>query len=338
MGMRAADWLKYANQGATRNDPISSELFDALSSYIPDMGLTVEVFSGGQENNTTQGLGSTRHNHGNAADVFFYENGRQLDWADPNDQRIFQEIVSRGKQAGITGWGAGPGYMRPGSMHLGFGNPAVWGAGGKSANAPAWLREAFYNGVAPRAAQTAALDAANAQAARVAPVPAPTIQRPSIENTDYMNALVSQYTGGPMDPIGAMPEYSELAAQMAPPKNLGPANVFDEVMIGLGNTLKGTPIIGDLMGMKDNIGTGFIDPLKQSMGSAFNAAMGRPNPNVGMVLGRAPNRGTMVQGKGGVLNSITQKSDWWKQATGNNSGRYSSAIESTDSRDWTNTQ
>ncbi|TWF46329.1 hypothetical protein FHW37_11524 [Neorhizobium alkalisoli] len=30
-------------------------------------------------------------------------------------------------------------------MHIGGGNPGVWGAGGKGDNAPAWLKNAYYN-------------------------------------------------------------------------------------------------------------------------------------------------------------------------------------------------
>ncbi len=142
---KAAEWLRYANQDAVRNDPLSSDLTNAMS-FLPELGVTMEVFSGGQENNTTQGLGSTRHNHGNAADVFFYKDGRKLDWNNPADVPIFQEIVRRGKANGLTGFGAGPGYMQAGSMHLGYGDPAVWGAGGKGSNAPDWLRQAYSGG------------------------------------------------------------------------------------------------------------------------------------------------------------------------------------------------
>ena len=41
------DWLRYANQGATRNLPLSPELVNVLS-FLPEMGLTAEVISGGQ--------------------------------------------------------------------------------------------------------------------------------------------------------------------------------------------------------------------------------------------------------------------------------------------------
>lgn len=144
------DWLRYANQGATRNQPINPRLAEALGGFLPNMGVTMEVFSGGQPGVGSGGarVGSTRHDHGNAADVFFYQNGRRLDWANPQDVPIYQDIVRQARAAGVTGFGAGPGYMQPGAMHIGFGNPGVWGAGGKGSNAPGWLTEA-YNGSAP---------------------------------------------------------------------------------------------------------------------------------------------------------------------------------------------
>lgn len=137
--------IEYANQGATRRLPLSKEMERALS-FLPELGITAKVFSGGQpaKGSGLPRVGSTRHDHGNAADVFFYRDGRRLDWSNPDDLPLFQEIVTRGKQAGLTGFGAGDGYMQPGSMHIGFGEPAIWGAGGKGANAPDWLRSAYY--------------------------------------------------------------------------------------------------------------------------------------------------------------------------------------------------
>jgi len=136
-------WLTYDNQDAIRSQPISNRLQQALGSFLPQMGVTMRVFSGGQDAEGPNRTGSHRHDHGEAADVFFYKDGRKLDWANTEDRKVFQEIVSRGRQAGITGFGAGDGYMRPGSMHIGYGKPGVWGAGGHTANAPGWLREAF---------------------------------------------------------------------------------------------------------------------------------------------------------------------------------------------------
>ena len=88
-------WLRYANQGATRNKPVSATLSGAMS-FLPEMGITMEVFSGGQDGigEGDQRTGSTRHDHGDAADVFFYKDGQKLDWANPDHVPIFREIVA----------------------------------------------------------------------------------------------------------------------------------------------------------------------------------------------------------------------------------------------------
>lgn len=138
-----ASWLNYSNQSATRSQPISEKLETALAQVAPSLGLQVEVFSGGQPSKGDDRTGSHRHDHGNAADVFIYKDGRKLDWSNPKDRPVFEELVKRGKAVGLTGFGAGPGYMQPGSMHLGFGKPAVWGAGGSGDNAAGWLRKAY---------------------------------------------------------------------------------------------------------------------------------------------------------------------------------------------------
>ncbi|WP_313196210.1 hypothetical protein [Shinella zoogloeoides] len=142
-------WLRYSNGGAKRNLPLDSRLVKSLG-FLEDMGVQMEVFSGGQvtkeEAKAGKGrrTGSVRHDHGGAADVFFYQNGRKLDWANPNDVPVFQDIVRKARANGVSGFGAGPGYMQPGSMHIGFGTPSVWGAGGNGDNAPKWLQDAFH--------------------------------------------------------------------------------------------------------------------------------------------------------------------------------------------------
>ena len=174
-GVSNAEWLRYNNSGATRSKPISDDLQKRLG-YIGDMGLTMEVFSGGQdgiETGSKRRVGSVRHDHGNAADAFFYKDGRRLDWGNEADRPIFEEIVRRGVAVGVTGWGAGPGYMQQGSMHIGMGNPGVWGAGGNGANAPSWLRAAYGNPWVEPQRPAAAVAAASA-----APATAPT-QKPA---------------------------------------------------------------------------------------------------------------------------------------------------------------
>lgn len=140
-----ANYIRYANQGATRNQALSEDLLKRLA-YLEQMGLTAEVFSGGQpaKGSGLARVGSTRHDHGNAADVFFYKGDKKLDWANPEDRPIFEQIVSEGRKNGLSGIGAGDGYMQPGSMHIGLGSEGVWGKGGSSKTAPGWLKDAFY--------------------------------------------------------------------------------------------------------------------------------------------------------------------------------------------------
>src|SRR5262245_43907486 len=122
--MATPSWLRYANSGATRNQPLSPELINALG-FLGDIGVTMDVFSGGQPSSGPTRVGSHRHDNGNAADVFFSKDGRRLDWANAADRPVFEDIVKRARAAGVTGFGAGDGYMQPGSMHIGYGSPAV---------------------------------------------------------------------------------------------------------------------------------------------------------------------------------------------------------------------
>lgn len=166
-------WLVHNNlSGKTRNQRISPKLESALS-FLPEMGVTMHVGSGGQMslaeakakgavkkgkvwylNGTPVRTGSTRHDHGDAADVVFYKDGKALRPKNAADSAILTEIVRRGKANGLTGFGEGDDYMGAGVMHVGFGAPAVWGAGGDTANAPAWLKEAFYGAGSPAAIST----------------------------------------------------------------------------------------------------------------------------------------------------------------------------------------
>ena len=165
-------WLRYSNQHATRNQPLSGDLVKAMD-FLPNMGVTMEVFSGGQDASGRRRTGSHRHDHGKAADVFFYKDGRKLDWANPQDAPIFAEIVRQAKSRGLTGFGAGEGYMMPGSVHIGYGAPAAWGKGGKGRNAAKWLVAALNGGPmpAPEAAPAVAPSRSNAPNDRLAGLP-----------------------------------------------------------------------------------------------------------------------------------------------------------------------
>lgn len=148
------DWLRYTNQGAVRNKPLDPTLVAALGQVIPGMGLTVDVYSGGQapKGSGQPRVGSTRHDRGLAADmrVRHPELG-MLSHSDPRHREILAEMVRRLRGAGLTGIGMGPGYMGDHGIHVGYGNEAVWGADGRSANAPDWLRAAFSDPISPEA-------------------------------------------------------------------------------------------------------------------------------------------------------------------------------------------
>lgn len=158
------DWLNYANQAATRNQELSPELVEALK-FLPEMGLGVEVFSGGQPAKGSGGarVGSTRHDNGNAADLYFTKGGERLNpaTASPEDKILIAQALRRMKDNGLTGFGHGDGYMAPGSFHVGFGRAGqpeqltMWGAGGRGANASPFLRQALAS-EAPAAPQAAA--------------------------------------------------------------------------------------------------------------------------------------------------------------------------------------
>lgn len=150
-GVTMADtsWLSYSNQGATRSQPLNQRLVDAMS-FLPSLGVSMNVYSGGQPSaGNGPRVGSIRHDHGNAGDVTFHQNGRMLDWNNPADLPTISNIVAQARAAGVTGIGAGNDYMGPGRFHVGFGTPSVWGAGGRSATAPEWLRTAYYGTPAP---------------------------------------------------------------------------------------------------------------------------------------------------------------------------------------------
>lgn len=188
------DWLAYDNQGATRNDPLSPELVQSMS-FLGDMGVTMRVTSGGQENNTDQGTGSTRHNHGNAADADFYIGDHKLDWDNPQDLPIFQQIVTQARANGVTGIGAGDDYMGAGRMHVGFGNPGVWGADGKGANAPDWLTAAYNGASAGTAPITRNGTGGEAVAAFTAALQAGTRMAPDQAAALFNNVLSQQAQG-----------------------------------------------------------------------------------------------------------------------------------------------
>ena len=141
-----SNYLTYNNKGQIRSLPANPQLETSISDVLASMGLTGNVHSGGQ-NDETGRVGGARHDHGNSVDMDFYKGGRKLSYKNKEDIPVFQEIVQRLKANGVTGFGAGEGYMTDGRMHVGYGSPAVWGKDRTEATAAKWLKEAFNSDV-----------------------------------------------------------------------------------------------------------------------------------------------------------------------------------------------
>ena len=126
-----------------RNRQINRRLARVLEAAADEAGVeTVQITSGGQPGTTGRRTGSTRHDGGNAADLKLLKNGRALNFTLSADRPVFETFVTAAVAKGATGIGAGVDYMGPQTIHVGFGSPAVWGAGGRSVNAPRWLKDA----------------------------------------------------------------------------------------------------------------------------------------------------------------------------------------------------
>ena len=132
---------------AIRNRPINEKLARVLERAAEAAGIEMlQITSGGQPGTTGGRVGSHRHDDGNAADLKLIKSGRALSFINPDERPVVEAFVTAAAANGATGIGAGVGYMGPQTLHVGFGTAVVWGAGGKSANAPNWLREAFEKG------------------------------------------------------------------------------------------------------------------------------------------------------------------------------------------------
>lgn len=145
--------------GKIRDRPIGSVLEALLKNAADDAGIDrVYVTSGSQPGTHGQSTGSTRHNNGRAADLQLFSNGSVLSFSDSNGGRVAAYVTACAAR-GATGIGAGVNYMGNKTIHVGFGTSPhdqsriVWGAGGASANAPQWLRNAAQVGWSNRTAE-----------------------------------------------------------------------------------------------------------------------------------------------------------------------------------------
>lgn len=118
---------------ATRKGKLKDDLLDKLNYAASQSNVEVEVVSGGQRMKGAPGAtGSTRHDHGGAADLKLFrrdENGkkRYLKMTNDEDRQIMRTFMKDTVKAGATGVGAGMGYMGAETMHIGGGKTAQWG-------------------------------------------------------------------------------------------------------------------------------------------------------------------------------------------------------------------
>lgn len=120
---------KQSDLAGVRKLPLSPNLKSVLEQASSAAGVQAVVYSGGQSPAGSGGprTGSTRHDNGNAADLYLIKDGRKLSDTNPEDKAIMAKFVSAAVSAGATGVGAGHGYMGPSNIHVGFGKQATWG-------------------------------------------------------------------------------------------------------------------------------------------------------------------------------------------------------------------
>lgn len=129
-------------QAGTRRLPLNDRTRSMLEQASAATGLDVRVTSGAQPSSGPNRTGSHRHDQEvGAADLQLLDKatGKPVNMSTPEGQQQIIAFMRAARDAGATGFGAGTDYMGNETIHVGFGDPGVWGAGGKSANAPKWL-------------------------------------------------------------------------------------------------------------------------------------------------------------------------------------------------------
>jgi len=143
--------VRMSNRGATRNKALDTRLMTVLERAADEAGVQVVVFSGGQDQRGTPGAqrtGSIRHDNGLAADCWIYSDGQRVPFDRENP--IAAKFIAACVANGAKGIGAGPGYMGGVGVHVDlWGDRAgaeTWGAGGRSANTPTYVAQAYRAG------------------------------------------------------------------------------------------------------------------------------------------------------------------------------------------------
>lgn len=263
--------------GKIRNKPLQADVRGAISYAAAQAGVQAEVFSGGQDapGPGARRTGSSRHDHGNAGDVRFtiIENGkkRYLNANNPEDMKRFYEIAKHARAAGMTGIGMGPGYMGGSAMHIGKGGNMVWGAGGRSVNAPAWLKQAFDEGSKMKPVNPLAY----ASGTNVGQMSEQTRLGPGSGNPLIKGGRQDGPVPGGSSP-GVSPLTPDAARRLANPNLVnpmipkGPVSPFDSNTIVRNQGMGGTPILPS--NLTNGYNTGSLSMMKQLPPSGLNTA------------------------------------------------------------------
>jgi len=139
-------------QSGTRKLPLNDRTRTMMEQASAQTGLTVKVTSGAQESSGPNRTGSHRHDSDvGAGDIQLIDEatGKPVSMRTPEGREKILQYMRAARDAGATGFGAGLDYMGEHTIHVGFGDPGVWGAGGKGANAPKWLKDGMNAGAGP---------------------------------------------------------------------------------------------------------------------------------------------------------------------------------------------
>lgn len=106
-----SEYLSYGNP-RTRIYGLAEDLERILALSAQEVGVRVMVSSGGQS--TSNRVGSTRHDFGNAADIDLYLGNQRLTISHPK----YLQFVEAAFRNGVRSGSMGPNYMGSGRMHL----------------------------------------------------------------------------------------------------------------------------------------------------------------------------------------------------------------------------
>lgn len=213
--------LLYANKGSIRNMPVMQKLAQIYEQAANKAGIdAVRVVSGGQEATGSHRTGSHRHDLGGAGDIQLLKGGRALDFTNKDDLPVIENFLRESSGLGARGVGAGTDYMGNTTFHVGFGSPSVWGAGGRSANAPQWLRDTIAGapGITLNTPLGAGLSAPAASAAPAAPADQLAAATKMMQqgfgggSANTESAAPSQSVGAPISAGGSGGSGEELSA------------------------------------------------------------------------------------------------------------------------------